>query len=460
MDEKTKSSDLHAREYVYLAETFAKIFISVVEVDLQTGSALTLRSPDSAVVMQPMPWETLLGRYTERRSCPEDRDLITNEFSLEELQAFVESGQHHKSLEVRCVAKGAAFEWMELSATLLLGDGHKLLVTTKNINEQRIIKSVVDRFVYKNCDYFLMLDTKHNSFIRFMGNSESGTDLPPLSSDDYTTTLKEYNDRYVMPYDTDRLTAELQIDHIVAMLENQDEYNVYFDDIPEQGIIRRKRIQLAYHDKPMGLVLFARTDITDVYLHERAINEQLRAALTKAQTDSLTQLYNQVTTADLIRQQLVEGDQSAAAIMFLDVDNFKAVNDSVGHLRGDDLLRFQARYLQDLIADQGIVGRVGGDEFLIYLPGENCEENARHYAAKICAMFSDTTDESIKNLHLSCSVGISRYPEDGIDYETLVHKADQALYDAKHTGKSRYRFYSKKCEGDTAASLLSHQIGE
>ncbi|MEG2368968.1 MAG: GGDEF domain-containing protein [Raoultibacter sp.] len=259
---------------------------------------------------------------------------------------------------------------------------------------------------------------------------------------------------------SERLTAELQIDHIVAMLESQDEYNVYFDDIPEQGIVRRKRIQLVYHDRPMGLVLFARTDITEVYLHERAINEQLRAALTKAQTDSLTQLYNQVTTADLVRQKLIESDHVTAAIMFLDVDNFKTVNDSVGHLRGDELLRFQARYLQDLIANRGIIGRIGGDEFLIYLPGENCTEDARYYSAKICSMFTDTHDESIKSLHLSCSVGISRYPEDGTDYETLVHKADQALYDAKRSGKNRYTFYSEQCSKNSAASMLSHQIGE
>ncbi|MEG0303755.1 GGDEF domain-containing protein [Gordonibacter sp.] len=453
MDEKCPL-DSHSHEHAYLAEAFSKIFISVVEVDLQTGTALTLQSPDSAVVMRPLPWKTLLARYTERRSCPEDRQLINDQFSLEQLQKFAQTDQSHKAIQVRCVACNATFEWMELAATRLSGKEAKVLITTKNVNEQRLLKSVVERFVYKNCDYFVLLDTKHNSFFRFIGNG-SGADLPPLSSNDYTAVLEEYNTRYVMPYDVDRVTAELQIDHIVEMLEKHDEHEIYFDNIPEHGTTRRKHIQLAYHDKPNGLVLLTRTDITDVYLHERALNEQLRSAIIEAQTDSLTQLYNHAATADLVRQALLSSDCTAAACLFLDMDNFKTVNDSVGHLRGDELLKFQARYLRKLVANNGIIGRIGGDEFLVFLPGENSKETARHYSAKICTMFSDIKDVSMRRLNLSCSVGISLYPEDGTDYETLVHKADQALYEAKHNGKNQYSFYFEKGEKHIAPCALS-----
>ncbi|MEG2015173.1 MAG: hypothetical protein RR086_05515 [Clostridia bacterium] len=220
---RKKTTSVFEKGYAQLAEAFSKIYLSVVEVDLDSGNAITLKSPDTEVVMKRMQWESLIARYAERRACPSDRAIILSEFSTSSLCSLLENGQRSKSMEVRCGASGNTYEWMELSAMIISSKEKKLLITTRNINEQRLLKSIAERFLYKNCDYFVLLDTKNNSFVRFMGN-DNGSVLPPIISDDYTKVLKEYNQQFVMPNDVDRVTALMQIDNILKILENQDEY--------------------------------------------------------------------------------------------------------------------------------------------------------------------------------------------------------------------------------------------
>lgn len=441
-------------EYIHLADAFSKIFISVIELDLATGDAITLKSSDAEVVMEKMPWETLLSRYTERRACPEDHQIIMDEFSTKQLEALVASGRQSKSIEVRWEDRSKGFEWVELSATMISPNDTKMLITTRNVNEGRLLKSIVERFVYANCDYFILLDTKRNSFVRFMGN-DNGTDLPPSSHDDYSSILKAYNDMHVMPYDADRVTHELKLANILASLEHQEEHFIYFDGKPERGTVRRKRIQMVYQDRAKGLVLFTRTDITEGYRKERERNEQLAAAIIKSQTDSLTGLYNQAATADVITRDLSDDTCCSGTFLFMDVDNFKKVNDLLGHLRGDSLLVFVANSLKTLIGDRGIVGRIGGDEFLIFLPNKLSVHEIKSYAQKICQLFEAIQDDEIRHMGISCSVGISLYPQDGTDYETLVRKADGALYDSKRQGKSKYCFHVGEVEPTPTETMIS-----
>ncbi|MEG2014823.1 MAG: GGDEF domain-containing protein, partial [Clostridia bacterium] len=119
-----------------------------------------------------------------------------------------------------------------------------------------------------------------------------------------------------------------------------------------------------------------------------------------------------------------------------------------------------AKSLRAIVNDSAILGRIGGDEFLVYVEGDNVVDTCVLYANKICKMFADIEQEDTKKLNLTCSVGISVYPNDGINYETLIRKADQALYDSKRHGKSKYCFYSEATTNDFCASLISKIDGE
>lgn len=180
-------------------------------------------------------------------------------------------------------------------------------------------------------------------------------------------------------------------------------------------------------------------------LRSHSISEKnkrrLASAMLEAQHDALTNLLNKKAMADLVAQVLKNQFRNRAYFLFIDVDNFKLVNDTFGHPMGDALLRHMGNSLNAIAAEHGIAGRVGGDEFLLVLSTTG-DKSAEQYAGEVCTIFDSQTELDLHGLQISCSVGISVYPSDGGDYQTLVHKADKALYDAKRFGKNCFAFYT------------------
>lgn len=120
------------------------------------------------------------------------------------------------------------------------------------------------------------------------------------------------------------------------------------------------------------------------------------------------------------------------------MDNFKIINDSKGHVVGDKILRQVAAVLKKEIKADDLIGRVGGDEFVIFLKNIQSVENVKKYADELCEAVYNAEYGLNKEIKISCSIGIAFVPEDGKDYETLVEKADKKVYDAKAKGKNRF----------------------
>lgn len=126
----------------------------------------------------------------------------------------------------------------------------------------------------------------------------------------------------------------------------------------------------------------------------------------------------------------------------LDLDNFKLINDTMGHASGDRALLLTARTLRETFRDSDILGRAGGDEFLVFMSGVNTPELAASRAEALCLALTQKLEESDCGFSLTCSVGISLYPQDGDSYSTLFEAADAAMYQAKREGKNAYRLCS------------------
>ena len=165
-----------------------------------------------------------------------------------------------------------------------------------------------------------------------------------------------------------------------------------------------------------------------------------------AQHDFLTDLPNRVLLNDRIPQAvtLARRHGSKLAILFLDLDNFKHINDSLGHAIGDEVLQSVARRLSAAVRNSDTVSRQGGDEFVILLAECRSDKDAAIAAEKILAVIGLPHATSAGELHVAASIGIGVYPADGLDAPSLMRSADTAMYHAKEKGRNNYQFFSQE----------------
>ncbi len=166
----------------------------------------------------------------------------------------------------------------------------------------------------------------------------------------------------------------------------------------------------------------------------------------KAERDPLTKLYNKTATKTLIQSFLrTDSRDTYDAFIIVDVDNFKQVNDTLGHLFGDSVLTDIAQEMQDLFRANDVIGRIGGDEFVVFLRGMNHKSHIASKADDICKIFNLIYNDE-DGMKISGSLGIALFPTDGDTFDELYKKADTALYKSKRAGKSCFTFYT---EGET-----------
>ena len=162
-----------------------------------------------------------------------------------------------------------------------------------------------------------------------------------------------------------------------------------------------------------------------------------------AQHDSLTDLPNRLLLNDRLTQALAQArrNRKRLAVLFLDVDRFKNINDSLGHDVGDHLLQTVAQRLLACVRSTDTVSRLGGDEFVILLSEVTHVQDAAVSADKILLALSAPCDIDQHELHVTASMGIVTYPDDGTDAGTLMKNADFAMYHAKDSGRNNYQFF-------------------
>jgi diguanylate cyclase (GGDEF)-like protein/PAS domain S-box-containing protein len=183
-------------------------------------------------------------------------------------------------------------------------------------------------------------------------------------------------------------------------------------------------------------------DISD----RKAMEEQVRHM---AHYDPLTDLPNRTLFSDRMQQSLAiaRREKTRLAIMFIDLDKFKPVNDTLGHDVGDLLLRDVAQRIQNCLRETDTVARIGGDEFIVLLPRIEAEQDAFIVAEKIRYSLNQPFELAGRSLSISSSTGIAIYPEHGIEENQLIKNADTAMYHAKASGRDNVKTYQSNMQG-------------
>lgn len=191
------------------------------------------------------------------------------------------------------------------------------------------------------------------------------------------------------------------------------------------------------------------TDISEKKQAEEKISFQ-------ANYDELTKLPNRRLFQDRLQLEIKKAhrDEEQMALLFIDLDNFKEINDTLGHEQGDQLLREAAQRLRDCVREADTVARLGGDEFTIILPGVKTTGEVELVAQKIIQSLILPFSLGESSGYISASIGITIYPLDGQDSATLLKNADQAMYDAKHLGKNRSSYFTSAMQQASQQRLL------
>jgi diguanylate cyclase (GGDEF)-like protein len=183
------------------------------------------------------------------------------------------------------------------------------------------------------------------------------------------------------------------------------------------------------------LVVAALRDQADAQTAKRLLSDASRAA----EIDPLTQLPNRTLLLDRLAQAISGAKRRASqlALLFVDLDNFKQINDTLGHAAGDEALKEVARRLGQSVREADTVSRHGGDEFLILLSEVSHADDAALIAGKLLAALREPWRVGDRAVQLTASVGISLYPDDGDTIEALIGRADAAMYRAKSQGRGQ-----------------------
>ncbi|MES9940817.1 MAG: EAL domain-containing protein [Candidatus Thiodiazotropha sp. 6PLUC2] len=189
-------------------------------------------------------------------------------------------------------------------------------------------------------------------------------------------------------------------------------------------------------------------DITERKQAEELIKYQLYH-------DLLTNLPNRTLFRDRLNMAMAQSKRSGKklVVMYLDMDRFKIINDSLGHFVGDELLKLVGQRLRSELREADTLARVGGDEFNLLIPEINDIQEARNLAEKILRLTSNPFFIKTEEIYMSFSIGIAVYPGDGDTKDALIKNADIAMYKVKNSGKNGYAFYSEQMKSHFSASL-------
>jgi diguanylate cyclase (GGDEF)-like protein len=217
-----------------------------------------------------------------------------------------------------------------------------------------------------------------------------------------------------------------------------------------EQVIRRTGVGEVMSEDRLGMMQQANAQLVISVIEAQKLAEQVDATKAElhhlAHHDVLTGLPNRMLLQDRLSQaiELARRQGKQLAVLFLDLDRFKHINDSLGHAVGDQVLQSIARRLEDCVRHSDTISRQGGDEFVVLLSTIKHPEDAALSAQKIIAALTLPHVINQHELHVSVSIGISTYPDDGQDAETLFKNADSAMYHAKESGRSNYQFFEQE----------------
>ncbi len=399
---------------------------------------------------------------------PHDIHLITDGINQ------ILSGKPSLSGEVRIINSKGDYIWCLITALTIYSSDErpvKVMGIIEDVSERKRSEILYrEAQMYKNALYadgakLYEINLSKNIFIN--GLEDARMLLPDLTENNYEMAQTIMARQYVIPEERETLLRATSVANLLKEFSSgQSETAFDVRMMSKDNALSYMRYKFHMFSEPDSQNICAILSVTDITEQKRREQELIE----RATRDSLTHLYNKVTTDNLVREFITSerGRAQHHALLFIDIDNFKLVNDRLGHYYGDMLLTKLTERLRGLFRGGDIIGRVGGDEMIVFMKNLRSVDVAISKAREICEAFTQTVTSGEESVTISASVGIALYPESGTDFETLYRNADSALYIAKSRGKSTFyiydgtyaRYESSRTEIDTGGAIVQKSFRE
>lgn len=439
ISDKKRISDLTTEKNEIL-DAFYNVYSSIVEINLCTEQAYFLKSNIKELDQQILSIEQLYQAIIERFNINAEKDAIKHFLNIDNLKLVV-AKQDNYTFDFPSREDKKTLKWKSIETLCIPKNEDKIYLTFCDVDEKHLMNSILKHFVFSDSDYLYYVDLKNNSFLNFCKDDENLL-LPPQHGDDYVKAMTDYNKKYIVLDEQDKIIRFMTPDYMKKRLQTEDSYTIEAGMIDDNGNYSRKQVTIQSYDRENQTLFIIRKDITKEYFRQQEQQQTLTIAQKMANTDSLTKLYNRKGACAEIEQRLLSIKDEIDAFIIIDLDNFKAVNDCLGHSQGDYLLQKVSKTMIDNFRKTDIVARLGGDEFIIYMKDIKSKKTVVNAVEKLLSKLQLKYLWKNGNIQISASVGIALVPFDGIRFQDLYINSDKALYNSKRQGKNQYSFFT------------------
>lgn len=317
--------------------------------------------------------------------------------------------------------------------------------------ESTVLERMLAQEDYGNNAYYAIVDKQGNVLAAY-GNTQD----PTLVQSDFWNELRSMakDSKNLAVFDNQRATNVIGVLHIVSGVEERTIYSLPIDNtewsfvLGLNGEYVMKNLDTVWAPAKeliigisVSIALFIIVTFVVNFLFRIRANEQNKKLKSEADTDLLTGLSNKIATERMIKEYMSTHPSGQSVMFVVDLDNFKKINDTKGHAFGDEVLRVLGMRLQSMFRSTDIIGRIGGDEFIVFLKDIDDLNIIEREGRKLEQLFYKLEVGEYVKYSVTGSVGGAVFPSDGANFEALYKAADKALYASKQRGKRQLTFH-------------------